>query len=490
MSRSRGIRKSYSRAESVLLTEQILSLQREGMMRREIASRLGVTIHKVNKTLKKAGPVLTKEQRRDNVARGHTRVVSHDLEEEVVRLRDSGMSRPEISEKLGLRLSTVHSVVNRRCDSLDSLQMSKVHQSRYDWGHLRRVVADLNMELVDGIGKDDSDPVGQRVVVRCHCGRTFDIYPYNLLREGRPTKSCGCVKSHVQNELAAAIERLGVRIETNDRSQLRNRELDVWIPDRRVAIEYCGNMWHGQRWRERLRASGRRVKISTHLLDKLERCEQKNIRLVTVFADEWLNHPQKVLGYLGSILGCGLNRIGARQLTVEKVSFREVREFLEQNHIQGAAGSGEASYVLRDRGGDILACMTCSQTSVADVWGLDRYCVKIGYGVAGAFPRLLKAFIDDHTPRRVVTFADRRWSRGDVYLRNGFRLDGVTRPSYWYTLTSSQDDGRYHKSLFRKDRIARRLGPLLDGETEWQAMRRFGYDRVWDCGLLRFVIDP
>ena len=30
-------------------------------------------------------------------------------------------------------------------------------------------------------------------------------------------------------------------------------------------------------------------------------------------------------------------------------------------------------------------------------------------------------------------------------------------------------------------------GMLIDGETEWECMQRHGWDRIWDCGLIRYV---
>ena len=34
----------------------------------------------------------------------------------------------------------------------------------------------------------------------------------------------------------------------------------------------------------------------------------------------------------------------------------------------------------------------------------------------------------------------------------------------------------------------KKLGPLLPGETEYQAMVRFGYDRIWDCGKKKWEL--
>jgi len=122
------------------------------------------------------------------------------------------------------------------------------------------------------------------------------------------------------------------------------------------------------------------------------------------------------------------------------------------------------------------------------VWELTRYCVAAGVRVVGGFQRLWSDFLRQKTPCRVVSFSDRRWSVGDLYRRSGFRHDGVTAPSYWYFRLGYTE--LHHKSQFTKAKIATKLGALLPHETEYDAMRRFKFERIWDCGLDRWVWEP
>lgn len=54
-------------------------------------------------------------------------------------------------------------------------------------------------------------------------------------------------------------------------------ELDIYLPDEEIAIEYCGLFWHCEL---------KQPKKSYHST-KLQKCNEKGIRLITVFENEW-----------------------------------------------------------------------------------------------------------------------------------------------------------------------------------------------------------
>ena len=111
----------------------------------------------------------------------------------------------------------------------------------------------------------------------------------------------------------------------------------------------------------------------------------------------------------------------------------------------------------------------------------------MGLSVPGGFQRLLSAFRSEKSPKTIVTFADRRWSQGKIYKTAGFKLDGVDPPTYWYTKYRN-DRYRVQKSAYRRARIEKTLGPILEGETEEEAMYRFGFSRIYDCGRQRWIL--
>jgi hypothetical protein len=120
---------------------------------------------------------------------------------------------------------------------------------------------------------------------------------------------------------------------------------------------------------------------------------------------------------------------------------------------------------------------------------LCAYTYKININVIGGFSKILKQFIKDYNPRKITTFADIRWSGynpvNTVYFKSGFQFVGYSSINYWY-LNKKNYLNRYHRFQFRKNVL---LKEGFDSKlTEWEIMKLKGYDRIWDCGNMKFEI--
>ena len=101
----------------------------------------------------------------------------------------------------------------------------------------------------------------------------------------------------------------------------------------------------------------------------------------------------------------------------------------------------------------------------------------------GGASKLLSYFIKQYKPKKIISYADRRWSDGNLYKKIGFNLVNLTHPSYFYT---NDYLIKYHRFSFRKDQLSEKL-VLFDPQlTEWENMQLNGYDRIWDCGNLKY----
>ena len=85
----------------------------------------------------------------------------------------------------------------------------------------------------------------------------------------------------------------------------------------------------------------------------------------------------------------------------------------------------------------------------------------------------------------LITYADLRWSVGNLYLKNGFRLDHTSEPSYSYF--DGVNIRRYNRFKFRKQEL-KKLFPEIysDDKTEFQIMNEAGYLKIYDCGNMVF----
>lgn len=100
----------------------------------------------------------------------------------------------------------------------------------------------------------------------------------------------------------------------------------------------------------------------------------------------------------------------------------------------------------------------------------------------GVASRLLAAFVREHVPEEIVSYADARWSDGGLYGRLGFEREALTEPGYSYWRPNTTE--RQARFKFRKDRLVA-IGHGAD-RSEAEIMRGLGWFRISDCGSYRY----
>lgn len=276
-------------------------------------------------------------------------------------------------------------------------------------------------------------------------------------------------------DLRGFVQSLGVKTIHNKHLIIPPHEIDIAVPDAKVAIEYNGLWFHTEE-------AG---KDRRYHLAKTEACEAIGWRLLHVLEDEWKFKRPIVESRIANLLGFSRRKIGARACTLVKLSHSEHMDFMNRNHIQGGHAAS-AAYGLK-YGDEIVASMTFSVPRMA-IGNLDagyellRFASALWTNVPGAASRLLAAFRSEHPGEPVLSYADRRWSIGGIYEQLGFTKLRVSEPSYWYV----DHLKRFHRSNFVRHKIV--SGPE-DTRTEAEIMASRGFSRLWDCGTLVYRLD-
>lgn len=284
--------------------------------------------------------------------------------------------------------------------------------------------------------------------------------------------------SHQEKEIKEYVESLGFECYT-DRKILKGKELDIFIPSKKIAIEFNGNMWHSEKF----------GKDRMYHLDKLIECNKNDVKLLQIFEDEFEEHKEIVFSKIKHILGSeGENsvKIPGRKCEMRKIEKETAEKFLDENHIQGFVNS--TIHIGAYYKGELVAVMSFLNENRGN-WNLTRFASKkdtIMQGVAG---KLFKHFINEYNPLYVKSFADRRWTINgfnNLYTKLGFALDEVLKPEYRYYNPSVDRYKRFHKFGFRKTVLHKKYGlPMHMTETEMATA--LGYVRIWDCGLFKYV---
>jgi hypothetical protein len=260
----------------------------------------------------------------------------------------------------------------------------------------------------------------------------------------------------------------------NNRSILKRREIDIWLPDLNLGIEVDGVFWHS----ELVLLDNGYEKTKGH--QKYQSCKELGIQLITIYDIEWINSPEIVKSRLSAILNSFQTTIGARQTQVKELTTQEARKFLENSHLQGSVGASVKLGLVHNS--DLVACMTFSKSNKArgqTGWEIARFATKPYTQIHGAASKLFKHFINTYQPDSVVSFSDNRWSNGAVYQKLGFELASPGTPGYWYFRPN--DTKLYHRYGLRK---------TADDDqslTEWQNRINQGWNRIWDCGHAKWV---
>lgn len=271
---------------------------------------------------------------------------------------------------------------------------------------------------------------------------------------------------------------LGIKVK-KDRSILEGREIDIYIPDKKIGIEYNGLLWHTEGFAHKDKLF--------HLL-KTEDANKKGVELIQIFEDEYALHKDIVLSKISHLLGCdtGKEKIGGRKCTIKQITKTQGYKFLTDFHIQGDATS--TVYYGAFFNDKLIAVMSFLQESEG-MWNLTRFATDYNYICQGVGGKIFSQFVKDYNPIEVKSFADRRWTinrDNNLYTKLGFKLDFILPPDYRYYNCKIDKYDRIHKFSFRKKVLSRKYGFSMD-MTESEMAKELGYDRIWDCGLYKYV---
>lgn len=227
------------------------------------------------------------------------------------------------------------------------------------------------------------------------------------------------------------------------------------------------------------------------LSDTREVYRDMGYRAIQFYSTE-LNNYNLICSKVKHILGeSDTKKIYARNCEVREITVQQKNIFFRMNHIQGACNSQYNYGLFYD--GILVASMTFSAPRVMmnksmvgkkGHYELVRFATAMNYCVVGAASKLLAHFKRNTADwKYIYSYADSRWSVGNLYKSIGFNQSRITRPDYQYVI----DGELKHRWGFRKDELKKKFPESFDSsKTEYQNMLALGYDRVWNAGGILF----
>lgn len=254
----------------------------------------------------------------------------------------------------------------------------------------------------------------------------------------------------------------------NDKTILGGMELDMVLPDIKLAIEYDGLYWH----------SVQQGKGESYHLDKTKRCLEKDYQLFHIFESDNIEIWRSMIN---NKLGLN-NRIYARKCEIREVEFAKSLTFLNDNHLQGSCTS-TIRYGLYYNN-ELVQLITFGKSRFDKKYDYEllRLCTLKGYCVVGGASKLFKHALK-FVKGNIISYANRRFSCGEIYKQLGFESKGESRPNYFYN-----KGGKIYSRLgFQKHKLKDLLDKFDDSLSEYDNMLNNGYDKIYDCGNLVFA---
>ena len=271
----------------------------------------------------------------------------------------------------------------------------------------------------------------------------------------------------------------------DDRNVLDGLELDIIIPEKNIAIEYNGLIWHSYGKSDYSKFNNLCNENKNYHLNKTLMCETKNINLLHIYEDEWLNPIKKDIWKSIIHTKLGLNKkIYARNCIVKELENEEYRDFCDVNHVQGHTNAKiKIGLYYKEELVSIMSFSRARYNKKCD-WELIRSCSKKYLTVIGGFQKLLKYFTNQYEGD-IISYANRNHSMGNVYRKAGFLEVDASPPNYRYFKPNSMEF--ISRQSAQKHKLKSKLKFFKEEFTEKENLINNDYRIIWDSGNLVFV---
>ena len=345
----------------------------------------------------------------------------------------------------------------------------KLNQRKKRYPIFLKQIESTNIEL---LSSEEEFINSEQIRYKCKlCGTEFTLDKSNIQLIHCPNR-CTALCSIKEHELHNFIQSIiSNKIICNTRSIINPLELDIYIPDKNLAIEFNGDYWHSSERKDK-----------NYHLEKTLKCQEKEIRLIHIFEHEWDFKRPIVESILRNALGSIENRIYARKCFVLEISQKEYSNFLELNHIQGSIISKYRYGLFYNSELVSVIGFGSSRFKKGEI-ELHRFCSKVNTSVIGGFSKLIKYFMEQNICSEFITYVDRSKFDAFGYFKIGFELLSESVPSYFYI----KDDKVLSRYQCQKHKLAKLLENYEPSLSESDNMILNGYLKVYDCGTMKLI---
>ena len=313
--------------------------------------------------------------------------------------------------------------------------------------------------------------------IRCdNCNENFEIKTDVLYKRNkenhiictRCNKLNSNFRSNAEIEICNFLEEYNIVVTTSRRNIIKG-ELDIYLPEYKIAIEYNGLFWHNENFKDK-----------NYHFSKYDNCKKLGIKLIQIWEDQWLTDKDKVKSFLLSKLKIYKNKIWARKCKIKLVDYKEKDVFLDDNHLQKKSKSSINIGLYYNS--ELVSIMTFGKRRLnsKENFELIRYCCKRDTLIVGGASKLFKYFIKNHHFNSIVSYSDNTVSDGGIYELLNFKNTNEAINYYW---TNNKE--RFHRFTFNKKRLVQK--GYDENKTGLQIMKDNDYNRIFGAGIKTWI---
>lgn len=318
---------------------------------------------------------------------------------------------------------------------------------------------------------------GSNKLIKAHCRFCGDVYETSMFNwiNGLVVACPNCRRrqySAAEKELCEEIRSWGIDVEENVHLTGDGRTYDMYIPSKKVAIEYNGLYYHSDAIRE---------DVDFHF-NKCADCLQVGIELVQVWEDDYLLKRDIVLDSLKERLGVSNKKtVNGKDCSLYMVNNEESKEFLNKYCLKGTV-LGTASIGLYTPEDELVSLIVIDYRKENQELFLKRFVNSCN--VVGSLDIFLECLKEEYPDAKGVTvITSNSETFGDIYKSSGFVTKEFIKPDFMYLYSNKRE----HKLKFSKERF--KSDPNLyyeEGMTEAELAYANGIPRVYDAGKIRW----
>jgi len=284
--------------------------------------------------------------------------------------------------------------------------------------------------------------------------------------------------STLEQNIGIMLDKMNITYDKNCRDVIKSRELYIYIPELKIAIECNGEYFHSTRHKPN----------KYYHLEKKQLCAERGISLLHFWGKSIMITPKIVNGIIRNKIKGNKYKIFGRKCKIKSITPEIARKFSEKYHLNGfSAALNHIGMFYKNR---LVSYISIGENRFtnknSDAKELIRYVTMNNFYVIGGIEKFISYVKNVLNLKELITYSDNNLFEGSCYKRAGFIYQGITNPGYFYHGGSNTQYSRYQ---CQKHKLSKLLGDKFDpNKTEEENMNNSKFYRVYDCGHHKFYL--